>query len=171
MTPTIYRNGVHARERLATAEPGNHQRQHDLCLSYEGVGDALLALGRAAQAATTYSDAAAILERVVAAGGDQAVQRDLSVLYEKVGRALKRQGMFDDALARYRDSLIIRERLHAEAVDNEQWQLDLAAIHGSIGDLIEARGDASGQADINAALALQADIAEEYSRYGLALPN
>src|SRR6266446_5713853 len=121
---------------LAAADRSNMQWQRDLSVSYDKVGDVLMAQGRLDEALKAYRDGLAIREHLAATDGSNTPwQRDLSVSYNKVGDALVGQGRLDEALKAYRDSLVIRERLAATDRSNTQWQRDLLFSVGRIGGL------------------------------------
>ena len=68
------------RERLAKADPGNAGWQRDLSVSYDKVGDVLVAQGNLPEALKSYRDGLAIGERLAKADpGNAGWQRDLSV--------------------------------------------------------------------------------------------
>ena len=96
------------RDRLAKADPGNAGWQRDLSVSYDKVGDVLVAQGNLAEALKSYRDGLAIAERLAKADpGNAGWQRDLSVSYDKVGDVLVAQGNLAEALKSYHDSLAI----------------------------------------------------------------
>ena len=98
--------------RVAEVDPGNAGWQRDLSVSYEQVGDVLMAQGNLAEALKSYQDSLAISDRLAKADPSNAVwQRDLSVSYEKVGDVLVAQGNLAAALKSYQDSLAIGDRL------------------------------------------------------------
>ena len=93
-------------ERLAKADPGNAGWQRDLSVSYNKVGDVLVAQGNLPRRSKPIATACAIAERLAKADpGNAGWQRDLSVSYDKVGDVLVDQGNLPEALKAYRDSL------------------------------------------------------------------
>jgi tetratricopeptide (TPR) repeat protein len=123
---TSYRDSLAIAERLAKADPGDAQRQRDLSLSYDNVGDVLEAQGNLPDALTSYRDSLAIAERLANDDpGDAQRQRDLSLSYDNVGDVLEAQGNSPDALKAYRDGLGIRERLAGVDPSNAAWQIDV----------------------------------------------
>ncbi len=95
-----YRDGLAIRERLAAADPTNAEWQRDLSVSYNKIGDVLVAQGNLDEALARYRDGLAIRERLAAADpGNTEWQRDLSVSFNKIGDVLRAQGKLDEALA------------------------------------------------------------------------
>ena len=110
-------------------------------MSYDKVGDVLVAQGKLDEALKAYRDGLAIGERLAAADrSNSGWQRDLSVSYNKVGDVLVAQGKLDEALKAYRDSLAIRERLAAADRGNSGWQRDLSVSYNRVGDVLVAQG-------------------------------
>ena len=100
------------RERLAKSDPDNAGWQRDLSVSYERIGDALIAQGSLPDAMRSYRDGLTIRERLAKSDpGNAGWQRDLSVSYNEVGYALVAQGSLPEALQSYPDGLAIMERL------------------------------------------------------------
>ena len=83
-----YRDGLSYRDiaiadRLAQADPGNAGWQRDLSVSYERVGDVLVAQGNLPEALKSFRDGLAIADRLAKADpGNAGWQRDLSVSYD-----------------------------------------------------------------------------------------
>ena len=77
-----YRDSLAIRERLAKADPGNAGWQRDLSVSYERVGDVLVAQGALADALKAYRDSLAIRERLAKADpGNAGWQVDVAFAY------------------------------------------------------------------------------------------
>ena len=94
-----YRDSLAITERLAKADPSNTGWQRDLSVSYNKIGDVLVAQGKLDEALTAYRDSLAIAERLRQADpGNAGWQRDLSVSYDRVGDVLVAQGKLDEAL-------------------------------------------------------------------------
>ena len=86
--------------------------QRDLSVSYDNVGDVLVAQGNLPEALKSYRDSQAIADRLAKSDpGNAGWQLDLSVSYDKVGDVLVAQGNLPEALKSYRDSQAIRDRL------------------------------------------------------------
>ena len=83
---TSYQTALAIRDRLAEADPGNAEWQHDLSLSHERIGDVRRAQGDLAAALTSYQTAHAIRDRLAKADpGNAGWQRDLAVSHIKIG--------------------------------------------------------------------------------------
>ena len=92
-----YRSSLAIRERLAQADPGNAAWQRDLSVSYDRIGDVMVAQGDRAGARKLYRDGVAISERLFTAPSDPEAKyqhrlsavgrigsRDLIVSYVKI---------------------------------------------------------------------------------------
>ena len=111
----------------------------------DGVGQALVSLGRSSDADWIYS--ALLRQSETRAGLDPANtdwQHDLAVSHANIGDLLAARGDTDEALAAYGKSLEIMERLAGLDPANTDWQRDLAVSHARIGGLLAARGDTDG---------------------------
>src|SRR5258706_9460279 len=84
-------------ERLAASDRSNTGWQRDLSVSYDRIGDVLVAQGKLDEALKSYRDSLAIHERLAASDrSNTGWQRDLSVSYDRVGDVLVAQGKLDD---------------------------------------------------------------------------
>jgi tetratricopeptide (TPR) repeat protein len=125
-----YQESLATREKLAAADPGNTERQRDLLLSHNNIGNVLVAVGRREEALAAYRKFLAISEKLAAAHpGETEWQHDLSVSHEKIGDVLVAAGRREEALAAYQKSLGIREKLDATDPGNVMWQTDLVVSH------------------------------------------
>jgi tetratricopeptide (TPR) repeat protein len=116
--------------------------ERDLSVSYNKIGDVLVAQGNLAEALESFRDGLAIRERLAQADpGNARRQRDLSVSYEKIGNVLVAQGNLAEALKSYRDGLAIRERLAQADPGNAGWQRDLSVSYEKIGNVLVAQGN------------------------------
>jgi len=116
-------------ERLAKADPNNAGWQRELTVSYNKVGDVLVAQGNLTEALKSFRDGLAIVERLAQADPNNAGwQRDLTVSYNKVGDVLAAQGNLTQALKSFSDVLAIRDRLAKADPNNAGWQRDLGAF-------------------------------------------
>ncbi len=117
-------------DRLAKADPGNAGWQRDLSVSYNKVGDVLVAQGNLPEALKSFRDSLAIRDRLAKADpGNAGWQRDLSVSYDKIGDVLVAQGNLPEALKSFRDSLAIADRLAKADPGNAGWQRDLSVSY------------------------------------------
>ena len=86
------RKALAVAERLAKADPNEVDRQRDIAVSYERVGDVLKARGNLDEALKVYGDGLAIRDRLSKADpSNEILQRDLSVSYESVGDTCSRR--------------------------------------------------------------------------------
>ena len=84
-----------ARDQGASCEsrPGNAGWQRDLSVSYNKIGDVLVAQGNLPEAMRTFRDGLTIGERLAKADpGNAGWQRDLAVSYNKIGDVQVAQG-------------------------------------------------------------------------------
>jgi hypothetical protein len=80
-----FRDGLAIRDRLAQADPGNAGWQRDLSVSYDRVGDVLVAQGNLPEALKSFRDGLAIADRLAQADpGNAGWQRDLIVSCAKL---------------------------------------------------------------------------------------
>ena len=132
---TSFRDGLAIADRLAQADPGNAGWQRDLSVSYNKIGDVLVAQGNLPEALTSFRDGLAIRDRLAQADpGNAGWQRDLSVSYERIGDVLVAQGNLPEALTSFRDGLAIRDRLAKTDPGNAGWQIDLVVSHWKLAE-------------------------------------
>ena len=117
-------------------------RERDLSVSYDRVGDVLVAQGNLPEALKSFRDGLAIADRLAKADpGNAGWQRDLSVSYNKIGDVLVAQGNLPEALKSFRDGLAIGDRLAKADPGNAGWQRDLSVSYNKIGDVLVAQGN------------------------------
>ncbi len=108
----------------------------------DGVGQALVSLGRSSDADWIYS--ALLRQSETRVGLDPAAntdwQRELAVSHSRIGDLLAARGDTDEALAAYGKDLEISEWLAGLDPANNGWQRSLAVSHAKRGDLLAARG-------------------------------
>jgi tetratricopeptide (TPR) repeat protein len=127
-------------------KPGQRGRsrvvgRRDLAVSYEKVGDVLVAQGNLPEALKFYRDSLAIRDRLAKSDlGNAGWQRDLAVSYDKVGDVLVAQGHLPEALKFYRDSLAIADQLAKSDPGNAGWQRDLAVSYAKLAVLLQEMG-------------------------------
>ncbi|HSM50038.1 MAG TPA: serine/threonine-protein kinase, partial [Thermoanaerobaculia bacterium] len=87
---------------------------------------------------------------------------ELAYTHSNLGFVLREQGDLPGALARFRTAQTIARRLVAEAPDPEtadQWRFELAAVHNTVGDVLEEMGRlAEAQHHFEADLALRREL-------------
>jgi tetratricopeptide (TPR) repeat protein len=128
--------------RLTAVDPGNADWQRDLSVSYERIGNVLVAQGNLPEAMKAFREGLAIAERLARDDpGDAGWQRNLSVLYDRIGDVLVAQGNLPEALKASRDSLPIAERLARGDPDNACWLRNLSVSWIKMGDVLVAQGN------------------------------
>jgi tetratricopeptide (TPR) repeat protein len=146
-------------ERLAKADPSNAGWQRDLSVSYEKVGDVLVAQGNLPEALTAYRDSLAIRERLAKADpGNAGWQADLAASHGRLADAFRKQGEASkarDELAEGREIMVGMTKL---SPDNAVWKRDLAWFEAQVAALEEAAAFEAG--DFAKAAALQTALAD-----------
>jgi len=129
-------------EQLLRTDPGNAGWQRGLSVSYDRVGDVLVAQGNLPEALKSFRDGLAIRDRLAHADpGNAGWQRDLSASYDRVGDVLVAQGNLPEALKSFRDGLAIADRLANADSGNAGWQRDLSASYDRVGEVLVAQGN------------------------------
>jgi tetratricopeptide (TPR) repeat protein len=124
---------------LGAERPDDMTYRRDLSISYNKVGDVLLAQGNLTDALKSYRDDLAVREQLAKADPTNAGrQRDLSMSYNKVGDVLAAQGNLADALKSYRGDLAVRKQLAKADPTSAGWQRDLSVSYDKVGDLLVA---------------------------------
>jgi hypothetical protein len=118
---------------LGAGDPDNPERQRDLSLCYNRVGDVQVAQGDLAGALKSYRDSLAIAERLARSDpGHAGWQRDLSVSHAKLASVHRRLGETNAARSELRKGQEIMARLVQFAPDFVEWKRDLAWFDGEI---------------------------------------
>jgi serine/threonine protein kinase/tetratricopeptide (TPR) repeat protein len=126
-----YAVGLGMRERLLAAAPGDLELQGRIAVSRMHVGDALVRLGRTAEARSEYRNALEIQERL--AERDPTRRRDHALALLNIGRVLIDAGMHDEARSHYEHSLRIRRALLAERPGDPDLMRDVSVALNRIG--------------------------------------
>ena len=127
--------------QLIVAEPDRADYQRDLSVSYNKLGDLMVAVGRGEEALRLYQQSLEIRSRLANAEPDRAgYQRDLSVSYNKLGDLMVAVGRGEEALRLYQQSLDITVRLGGTEPDRADYQRDLSVSYNKLGDLMAAVG-------------------------------
>ncbi|PPC98054.1 MAG: hypothetical protein CTY36_11050, partial [Methylocystis sp.] len=152
--------GPLAKSAEGKTDAGSLGWQRDLSVSYNKVGDVLVAQGNLPEALKAFRDSLAITEKLAKADPasfglhgsamTSGWQRDLSVSQEKIGDVLVAQGNLPDALKAFKDSLAIADKLakadpasfglHGSAMTSV-WQRDLSVSYIKVGDVLVAQGN------------------------------
>ena len=123
-------------DRLAKADPGNAGWQRDLSVSYNKIGEVLVAQGNLPEALKSFRDSLAIRDRLAKADpGNAGWQRDLSVSYAKLANAYRTAGQLPQAREQLTAGRTIIARLTETYPDWSQWKKDLAWFDGQIAAL------------------------------------
>ena len=102
-------------------------------MSFDRVGDVLVAQGNLPEALKSYRDSLAIADRLAKSDpGNADWQRDLSVSYSRLAIVLQRMGASADALNALRQGQAIIVRMTQISPDNAVWKNDLAWFNGQI---------------------------------------
>ena len=110
--------------RRAAAENGD---ERDLSVSFERVGNVLVAQGNLPEAEKTYRDSLAIRDRLAKSDpGNAGWQRDLSVSFAKLAGVSRKMGASADALSALQQGRAIIVRMTNLSPDNAVWKNDLA---------------------------------------------
>ncbi len=115
-----------------------------MSVSYNKVGDVLVAQGNLPEALKSFQGSLAIADRLAKADPNNAGwQRDLSVSYDRVGDVLVAQGNLPEALKSFQGSLAIADRLAKADPNNAGWQRDLSVSYERLGDMHAKNGNNS----------------------------
>jgi hypothetical protein len=115
-------------------------------VSYDRIGNVLVAQGTLPEALKSYRDGLAIRNRLAQADpGNAGWQRDLSVSYGKIGASLRRTGKTADALSALIQGRKIIADITQMSPDNAQWKQDLAWFDEQIARLTVSGRVGQGQ--------------------------
>ena len=113
-------------------------------MSFEKIGDVLVAQGDLAGALKSYRDAwPSGSSGEIRPRQCRLAARSVGVA-QKVGDVLVAQGDLAEALKSYRDGLAIGDRLAKSDPGNAGWQRDLSVSFDKVGDVQVAQGDLAG---------------------------
>jgi tetratricopeptide (TPR) repeat protein len=117
------------------------ERDDNLAVAYNKVGDRLLALGQHQQAHASYLKALSIRKRLVASAPHRAdYQRDLSVSFDRMGDLYSAIGQLEESRTMYFQSLEIAMLLAAAEPERADYQRDLSVSYGKLGRLYDILG-------------------------------
>jgi tetratricopeptide (TPR) repeat protein len=140
------RKGLAIFERLTKLQPGAVWEQN-LAISYEEVGNVLMAQGKLAEALNAYQESLAIADGLAKADPNNADwQQLLAHYYNAVGDVLLAQGKLAEALKAYHDSFAIADRFakinlsDAAWQDRAAWQHRLSVSHDRLGHVLLEQG-------------------------------
>jgi tetratricopeptide (TPR) repeat protein len=131
----------HQVQARAAADPGDPQRQYDLSISHERLGDAAVAAGDLTAATTAYLATREIAAKLASSPHAEPLwQRELSVSHNKLGNVAAAAGDLAAARTAYQASLDIAARLAAADPANVGWRRDLETMQQKIDDLSHSSG-------------------------------
>jgi tetratricopeptide (TPR) repeat protein len=131
-----FRDGLAIAEQLAQADPGNAGWQRDLSVSFDRVGDVLVAQGNLPEALKSLRDGLAIRDRLAQADpGNAGWQRDLAVSNERIGDMERRLDHPAEARAALERALAIYDSLLAANPENTQFLVFSTVPLMRLGDL------------------------------------
>ncbi len=157
-----YRAALAIWERLAAADPGTAELQHNLSASHNNIGKTLRQLGDLPAALERFQAGLAIGERLVATAPlDERWQALVAFSRLQIGGVLQQQGNPQQALEHLHDALVIRERLAAADPGNAEGQGELAGVHFMIAVVLQAQGNLPAAFEhYQAALVIRQRLAE-----------
>ncbi len=127
---------------LAEEFPEDQEIRRDLSVSFERIGDTLVADGDYDGGLESYGKALEIREDLAAMDPENKLRlRDLSVTFERIGDINKLRGDADSALLAHQAAVAIREKLAALDPTNMLWQRDLSVSHERLGDVYLSQND------------------------------
>ena len=110
--------------------------QRDLTVSYDRIGDVLVAQGNLPEALKAYRDGLAISDRLAKSDpGNAGWQRDLAVSYAKLGAIYRKNKDKTKALGMLQQGLAIMLRMTQLSPDNAQWKNDVVWFERQITEL------------------------------------
>jgi tetratricopeptide (TPR) repeat protein len=149
-----YREAGAIAENLVRADPDNIGWQYDLGISYERIGDLLMALGDHAQALECYQAQREVLTRLSKGdpgGADPHIN---------VGTLAEAKDDLSEALIALQANVAIMERLAKTKLADAGWQRDLAVSYERVGNLLVWQDDLpEAQTFLSAGLAIMDRLA------------
>ena len=128
--------------RAATEAARRSDDERDLSVSYNKIGDVLVAQGNLPEALKSFRDGLSIADRLAKSDqGNAGWQRDLSVSYERMGDVLVAQGNLPEALKSFQASHDIFDRLAKSDQGNAGWQRDLSVSYAKLADAHKKAND------------------------------
>ncbi|MGH3614291.1 MAG: TIR domain-containing protein [Pseudonocardia sp.] len=145
---TRWKQVIEALGQLVAAEPDRADYQRDLSVSYNKLGDLMVALGRGDDALRFFQQSLDIRTGLTQREPDRAdYQRDLSVSYERLGDLKEAAGDLGDAIRLYELSLPLAAQLAENQPDRPSLQRDLQITYTRLAALLATAGRASEAAE------------------------
>ena len=120
-------------------------RQRDLSVSFEKLGDLATAQGNLPEAQRLFGEALLIAQRLAESDPANAEwQRDLYVSFIRLGELATAQGNLPEAQRLFGESLRIAQRLAESDPANAEWQRGLAVSHYEMAYHAKSNGDEEG---------------------------
>ena len=126
---------------LAAEDSDNLERGRDLSLGLDRVGAVLKDRGDLAGALAAYRESLDIRRELDARGSNAQRRHDQFVSLTAIGEVLYADGDIEGALTAFSQAIEIVRALVAEDPANTQWQRELSANFGKIGDVLKDQGD------------------------------
>ena len=160
-----YRKALLLCESLVSASPNNHSFRKDLLISYERMGDSLIATGETAKALEQHRKALEISKALFSADPSEPTRRrTLGVSYVKLGEALTANGDRPQALQAFRKALDMAETSNASDAASPGTRRLIAVIRVKLGELLTETADfPDALANYQKALELREQLAREDS--------
>jgi eukaryotic-like serine/threonine-protein kinase len=138
-----YNKALAISEALVNDHPNDVDMQRDLLVSYERIGDVLLATGDTAAALDHQRKALGFSQALAAAHPDDGeFRRTVMISYLKVGQVLAQTGDTSAALENFRQSLQLAEKSVDADPASARARGDLALMLNKVGDILMAGDDA-----------------------------
>jgi eukaryotic-like serine/threonine-protein kinase len=145
-----YQRSLEIRQKVAAADPNDHEIQHELADSYEGVGDIQYTISDLKGGLESYEKAVAIREKIVAEEpGNLEYLYSFANILGKRGDISGMEGFpnlgdLPKALESYNRGIALYEKLIAAAPNNEKYKSGYATMLHYAGMLKSVTGDAKG---------------------------
>jgi tetratricopeptide (TPR) repeat protein len=139
----FYERSLRIREQLLSKDRENLEREHDIGLSYEKIGEALKNRGDLKAALVAHQKRVAIMEKLAALKPDRVEwQRDLATSYQRIGSVYFSRLEYAIAERCYSKRVGIMEKLvRDDGKNNAQWEHDLADAYSDQGKIFFVKYD------------------------------
>ena len=141
LAESYYERAFHIAKSLAEADPNNVQKQLDLSLSFNNLGNVCLKLGRTDLALTQFQEGLKINRSLAEADPDDIrKQHAQSVSYSRLGGVFLRLGRTTEALTLFEADLKISRVLAEADPEDAGKQRDLSVSFNKLGDVLLTLG-------------------------------
>ena len=132
-------------ERWSKIDPQNQEWQRELSVSYEFIGDVLMARGNWTDSLKYFQDGLAVADRLAKSDPDnRGYAHGLANLYFRDGEVLDEQGNQVEALKNFQEAMAIAESLIHADPGNADWHSDFVRSLSEVSRLRLASGDTAG---------------------------